>query len=292
MEIRLDQSVTPFNLEHTLQCGQSFRWEKRGGWWCGVVGEKVVKIRQVSERLEFEGASVNFVKVYFRLDDDLLQILSQISKDVHIKQAVQTLRGLRILRQEPWECLISYICATHTNIPAIKNMIYRLSKEFGRRKMRDGYTFYSFPKPADLANADVKKLEVCKLGFRAKRVLETARIVHSGKFSLEALKKVGYEAARQKLLTLPGVGQKVADCVLLFSLDKLEAFPVDVWIKRIIMKQYSDHFEPSFIEKVLNKVSLTPLEYRKINSFGRTYFGKYAGYAQEYLFAYSRLIKC
>ncbi|MEA2089425.1 MAG: DNA glycosylase [Thermoproteota archaeon] len=292
MEIQLDKFVTPFDLEHTLRCGQSFRWGKHGGWWYGVVKNKVVKIRRANTGLEFEGASVDFVENYFRLDDNLPAILHQISKDDCIKRAVQMFQGLRILRQEPWECLISYICSTYKNIPAIKDMVQRLSKQFGERRIVNGYTFYTFPKPEDLADADVKQLKVCKLGFRAKHVLETTKNVYDGEFSLEALKKMSYENAKQELLTLPGVGQKVADCVLLFSLDKLEAFPVDVWVKRVTMKYYSHHFEPRFVEKVSNKKAITPLEYRKINSFGRTHFGKYAGYAQEYLFAYTRLTTC
>jgi N-glycosylase/DNA lyase len=290
MEIQLDKFVEPFSLRYTLQCGQSFRWEKYGGWWYGAVRNKVVKIKEVNRRLEFEGASVDFVKSYFRLDDNLPAILSQISKDIHIKRAVQMVQGLRILRQDPWECLISYICAVYKNIPAIKDMLQRLSKQFGEKRLVGGHTFYTFPKPEDLAGADVNQIKTCKLGFRAKYVWKAARDVHDGKFGLETLKKMSYETAKQELLTLSGVGQKVADCVLLFSLGKLEAFPVDVWVKRIVMKHYPHHFEPCFMKKVLNKKTISPLEYQKINSFGRTYFGKYAGYAQEYLYALRKQI--
>jgi N-glycosylase/DNA lyase len=293
MEIKLDLSVTPFNLEHTLQCGQLFRWQKTGDYWYGVVGEKVIKIRQSDDMLRFQvlpsKTNIEFLRHYFRLDDDLPHILSQIKKDQIIKKAIHSLYGLRITRQEPWECLISYICATYKSIPAIKKMIQNLSKMFGKEMKFDTYSFYTFPKPDDLAKASVKELKNCGLGYRANPALETAKIVKSGDFDLEALKKMDYEKAKHELSSLPGVGNKVADCILLFSLDKLEAFPVDVWIKRIVLEFYSKSFSLKFIEKISEKNSLTTSEYTKISEFGREYFGAYAGYAQEYLFHWKRL---
>ena len=292
MKIQLDRSIVPFSLEHTLRCGQLFRWEKLGDWWYGVVEDKVVKIRQIADRLMFqtfpEKINAEFIENYFRLDDDLPSILSQIDKDEHIRRAIQRFHGLRISRQEPWECLISYICATYKNIPAIKNMILNLSKRFGRKITFNGHDFYTFPKPGDLAHASLEEIRSCGLGFRAERVLETSKILDRGEFILEDLRKMDYEKAKQELLSLPGVGQKVADCVLLFSLDKLEAFPVDIWMKRVALDFYSSYFERSFIERISSKSSIAPREYEAISSFGREYFGKYAGYAQEYLFHLSR----
>lgn len=292
MQIPLDQSTTSFDLDHTLECGQSFRWEKLNGWWYGVVEGKAVKTKQVDDKLLFqtfpERTEANFVENYFRLDDNLHHIFSKINRDKHMGEAIQRFRGLRIIRQEPWECLISYICATNTNIPAIKNMVLNLSKQFGRKIMFEGRDFYTFPKPSDLADADLKQVKACKLGFRAERVLKTSRIVHNKELTLESLRKMNYVKAKRELLSLPGVGQKVADCVLLFSLDKLEAFPVDVWVKRAILDFYSNRFEESFVNKISRKTSLTSGEYEKISSFARAYFGEYAGYAQEYLFALFR----
>ena len=292
MTIRLDQTVTPFNLEHTLKCGQSFRWEKHGDWWYGVVKDKIIKIRQTTDRLQFETfpekVNIDFVVKYFRLDDDLPYILSKINKDKHISRAIQNFRGLRINRQEPWECLISYICATYKNIPAIKKMILNLSQRFGEKISFDNHVFYTFPKPKDLAKASLEELKKCKLGFRAKSVLKTSKIIHKKQFKFKPLKEIGYEKAKRELLSLPGVGQKVADCVLLFSLDKLEAFPVDVWMKRIMLEFYNKYFQRVFVKKVTSKKSITPNEYREINSFGIKHFGEYAGYAQEYLFHYKR----
>jgi N-glycosylase/DNA lyase len=288
MEIELDSSTIPFSLEHTLNCGQLFRWEKLGDWWYGVIANRIVKIRQIGDRLMFqsfpEAVNQSFIQNYLRLDDDLPLILSKISRDKHVKTAIQLFCGLRLIRQEPWECLISYICATYKSIPAIKKMIHNISQRFGKKISFDGIDFYTFPKTSDLAQTSPIDLRSCGLGFRAERVLETTKILNRGDFSLETLKSLDYGNAKQELLSLPGVGPKVADCVLLFSLEKLEAFPVDVWIKRAVTNLYASHFDSSFVNRVSSKGSITQKEYAIINSFGRDYFGRYAGYAQEYIF--------
>ncbi len=287
-KLKLNPDSTPFNLESTLQCGQLFRWEKHGNWWYGVVEQRVFRVRQTGNILEFENTNVDFVKAYFRLDDNLPQIISEISRDSLMKQAAQAFPGMRIARQNPWECLISYICATYKNIPAIKNMILELSKRFGEETALESRRFYMFPEPDALANATMNDLRKCKLGFRAKSVREAARMVSSSRIDFEALKKADYETARGELLKILGVGNKVADCTLLFSLEKLEAFPVDVWMKRVIQEHYVNHLDASFFAKLLEKKSLSPKAYEGIGSFARDYFGRYAGYAQEYLFHYAR----
>jgi len=292
MKIKLDLAKRPFSLDYTLSCGQTFRWEKHGDWWIGVVGSTALKIQQKNSVLEFKASSsdVNsgFLWRYFGLDNDLLSVYSKIMKDKHVREAVNEFHGLRLVRQEPWECLISYLCATNKNIPAIKQMIHNLCRRLGTRIKFKGEEFYTFPKPEELAKASLDELRLCKLGYRAERVLETARLVNSGDFDLEVLKTMSCERAKQELLTLPGVGLKVADCVLLFSLDKLEAFPIDVWMKRIILEYYSQHFEPKFVAKMKTKKGLSPREYQIIYAFGRKYFGDYLGYAQEYLYHYKR----
>jgi N-glycosylase/DNA lyase len=259
-----------------------------GEWWYGVVADRVIKIMQIGDRLIFKGfpeeAKQEFIKKYLRLDDDLPSIYSKIIKDEHVKRAIKLFYGLRISRQEPWECLISYICATYKNIPAIKKMISNISQRFGKKISFDGYEFYTFPQPLDLTRTNPKDLRSCGLGFRAERVLETAKILERGDLSLEALISMDYRNAKRELLSLPGVGPKVADCVLLFSLEKLEAFPVDVWMKRAATKLYANHFDSTFVERVSCKGSITLKQYEAINAFGREYFGRYAGYAQEYLF--------
>lgn len=292
MEIHLGQSKTPFSLDFTLECGQAFRWKKIGEWQYGVVRQNVVKVRQNEDVLEFqaypEELNSKFLKSYFRLDDDLPKIYFLIVKDEHIKAAVERFEGLRLMRQEPWECLISYICATYKNISAIKDMILNISKRFGKKLLFDGLEFYTFPKPNELANANIEELRACKLGFRAEHVLEVSRKVNAREFNIEALKELNYEVAKNELMKLPGVGPKVANCVLLFSLGMLEAFPIDVWMKRIVMEYYADNFEPLFVKKVLSKKSLTRGESNRIGLFGRRYFGRFVGYAQEYLYHFKR----
>ena len=287
MKFRLSPSY-PFNLDFTLQCGQAFRWNKSGEWWYGVIGEKTYKIRQMGNQLEFENVVSDFVKDYFGLNDDLPKIFRQITKDNHIETAVKKFKGLRILRQNPWECLVSYICATYKNISAIKQMLFNLSRKFGDKVYFDGYDFYTFPTSEKLAKASIEELAECGLGYRAKYVSETAKTVYENGFDFKRLRKITYEEAKEELVNFPGVGLKVADCVLLFSLGKLEAFPVDVWIKHVILKYYANHFAKKFIRKISDKNSLTCSEYEKLNSFGRMYFGEYAGYAQEYLYHYER----
>ena len=167
-------------------------------------------------------------------------------------------------------------------------MISELSQRFGDRITFENFDYYTFPEPDALANATVDELRECKLGFRAKRIQKTARIIHHSRISFEELKEIDYKAAKEELLQLPGVGNKVADCVLLFSLEKLEAFPIDIWIKRVIKKHYISHLDALLARKVLERTSLSSKEYNKIGSFARDYFGKYAGYAQEYLFHFIR----
>ena len=158
MKLELEPSE-PFDLDATLCCGQVFRWERQGQWWYGVVRDKVLKIRQLGDSvLEFDSADAGFAKAYFRLDDDLPEIYKQIGKDEYARQAVNAYRGLRILRQDPWECLISYICATYKNIASIKQMLLSLSRRFGDKISLDGVGFYAFPTSQSLAKAGVKEL--------------------------------------------------------------------------------------------------------------------------------------
>ncbi|PIU59036.1 8-oxoguanine DNA glycosylase, partial [Candidatus Bathyarchaeota archaeon CG07_land_8_20_14_0_80_47_9] len=199
MRIQLSP-LTPFNLDFTLCCGQTFRWDKKDDWWYGVAGEKALKIRQNGNTLEFENADPDFVKSYFRLHDDLPMVFSHISNDDHIKAAIKEFRGLRILRQDPWECLISYICATYKNIVAIRQMLLNLSEKFGEEVHFDGCGFYKFPTPAVLAKATVKELAGCGLGHRARYVSETAKAVCGDSFDFERLKRSDYETARAELL--------------------------------------------------------------------------------------------
>ncbi len=287
MKIRLGP-FGPFALDLTLCCGQAFRWEKHGGWWYGVVNGKVVKVRQSGRELEFENVDRDFVVNYFGLKDNLSMILSEVGKDRHIRVAIDNCEGLRLLHQEPWECLVSYVCATYKNIASIKRMLFALSRKFGEEIHFGGRSYFEFPTADKLAEASLKELDDCELGYRAKYVSQTARRVYANDSAFEDLRKMAYDEARKVLLDFPGVGQKVADCVLLFSLGKFEAFPVDVWVRRAVVRHYAQHFPQEFVHEISKDESLSESEYKRLNLFGREYFGRYAGYAQEYLYHYER----
>ncbi|MCW4029607.1 MAG: 8-oxoguanine DNA glycosylase [Candidatus Bathyarchaeota archaeon] len=283
--MRLDVA---FDLDFSLCCGQVFRWKKMGNWWYGVVGDNIIKIRQCDNQLEFEGASEEFVRHYFGLNDDLTQISQSINKDPVIEQALERFGGLRLVRQEPWACLIGFICSIQKNIPAIEQMLSKMAFKFGEKRVFDGKDFYLLPSAERLAVASENGLRECGLGFRAKYVQGTARKICDEHINLNDLQALPYLQARNVLLGFLGVGLKVADCVLLFSLEKTEAFPVDVWVKRVVLKYYANHFPPELVAKMQSRNSLTNGEYQKIGDFARSYFGKYAGYAQEYLYHYER----
>lgn len=288
MIIRLSDRC-PFNLDLTLGCGQVFRWEKSDGWWRGVVKKNLIKISQEGKTLRFEGTEEDFLADYLGLNDDFLGICKQISKDRHIEAAISQFGGLRILRQDSWECLISYICATFKNIASIKRMLLNLSRKFGEEASFQNERFFTFPSPARLARASLNELKKCELGYRARYVSQTSRKIVEEDFDLNSLRKATYVKAKEVLLEFPGVGQKVADCVLLFGLGKLDAFPVDVWVMRAMLRHYSSHFPRDFVTKILGSESLNDSQYRRLNAVGRKHFRRYAGYAQEYLYHYERM---
>jgi len=267
-----------FHLDHTLDCGQVFRWNKVGGVWTGVVQGDVVRAWQdlhtglvhIDSKLPED-----FFRSYFRFDDELDSILDEVNKDEHMDEAIRGYRGMRLIRQEPWECLISYLLATAWSIPNIKNGISKLSRIFGE-EIADGH--YSFPGPGALATACDTDLYSCKLGFRTDRIRKAAVQVADGDISLDELFELDYEDAKKKLMELDGIGEKVADCILLFAFGKMEAFPVDTHVEKVVSTYYGDH---DFFKDGITKA--------KIGTWGRMYFGKYCGYAQQYLFYQKRL---
>ena len=265
----------PFDLDRTLSCGQAFRWEKAEGWWQGVVDGQAIRIQQDAGRLTFSGADTGLVRGYFRLDQNLPAILSSIDRDEVISAAIAECRGLRIVRQEPWECLVSYICATNTNIPAVKRRVSLMAERYGRAIEGPFGTAYAFPDPEVLAAVSPTDLRDCKLGYRTGYVHEAAAFATEHPDWAEQVAALPFEEARQALMQFRGVGPKAADCVLLFAFGFFEAFPVDVWIRRIVAEVYLPD---------LTGRSCTPAEYERIRRFARDYFGEYAGYAQEYLY--------
>jgi len=260
----------PFNLDKTLSCGQVFRWAETGEWWSGIVGDRVIRIHQDGDLLTWEGADDSFIRNYFSLDLDLPAVLSGIDRDPVIHQAIEECRGLRIIRQPPWECLVSYIIATFTNIPSIKRRITLLCREFGNEISCGGETGYSFPTQEALASAEECQVRACSLGYRAPFLCHVAQAVETNPGWADTVRNLPYEEARTELMHYRGVGRKVADCVLLFGFGRLEAVPVDVWIERIIRQHYLKPGEKA--------------GYENIRRYAQGYFGPFAGYAQEYLF--------
>ena len=268
----------PFSLDHTLGCGQVFRWERTDdGWWYGVVGDRVMKIRQDGTNLNFEGAKTAFIRHYFSLDLDLERVIASIDIDPFIHAAIGRCTGLRLVRQPPWECLISYICSTNSNIPTIRRRITSIAQQFGSERIFEDKAYYTFPAPSSLSCHEADALAVCRLGYREPYVFRTACAINDATQWEERTGAMPYEAARRELMKLTGVGPKAADCILLFAFQKYEAFPVDVWIRRIIQKNYLKTLDP--------EAGLTNRDYDTIRRFAREHFGEYCGYAQEYLYA-------
>ena len=193
------------------------------------------------------------VRDYLRLADDLDSIYSSINVDERIGGAIDRFRGLRLIRQDPWECLVSFICSSNSNIPRISTNVEDMSKSLGRAIACGGGEMYAFPSPEALAEAGEAPLRELGLGFRAKYVAAAARIVADGGIDLFTLREAPYEAALEALTALPGVGDKVANCVMLFSLDKLDAFPVDVWVDRVLREWYADRMSANGGKKVTRK---------------------------------------
>lgn len=277
------ESEEPLNLDITLSSGQTFRWEKEDSdWWRGFIKGNRVFIRQTktnnpSFRLECKTSPTieksTLIEEYFNLNKNYKNIYSFFEKDPILKAATMKYRGLRLLSQEPWEMLISFILSSASNIPRIKGNIQRLCEEFGEQKFDVFGAYHSFPTRKALASASVNDFKKLGFGFRASYVWDTSLKVAEDRGYFSKLATLSYSEARQELCKLPGVGEKVADCVLLFGLDRLESFPVDTWIKKIVERCY-------FSGKAIPA--------KKLAEFGREKFGKYAGVAQQYLFEYAR----
>lgn len=271
------ENVKDFNAVHTFECGQCFRWLKQpDGSYTGVVRERAVNVRFSGDVLEIRNASIkDFEEIwydYFDLGRDYSAIKARLSGDDIMAKAIEYGYGIRILRQDIWEMLISFIISANNRIPMIMKTVGAISKVYGNRIELDGQPYFSFPGVDRLCNSTVEQLEVCRGGFRCKYIVNTAKIIHEGGVRLEELGDMPAEDARKELMKLPGVGPKVADCVLLYSGTKHEVFPTDVWVKRVMEELYFKR-----------EASL-----REIQEFAAARFGNLAGFAQQYLFYYAR----
>jgi N-glycosylase/DNA lyase len=263
-----------FDLEKTLNCGQVFHWEQSGTGFVGAIGPKAVYVEQRDDRLFFTGTSAKAIAGYFSLDHPLAEIRATFPRDPAMTAAREFCRGLRLLRQPRWECLATFICSSMKQVAHIRQISLALRKRFGVRKAIYGSHVYVFPGAARLAASTEQELRACALGYRAKNLLGTARLVASGEANLEKWSKLPDELLRERLCELPGVGAKVANCVMLFAYERLRAFPIDVWIERVLKQQY-------FPRK--RKVTA-----QQLRNFCDDYFGEHGGYAQQYLFHHAR----
>lgn len=262
-------------LAHIFECGQCFRWRKiEDNTYVGVIKNGVVSIKKKDSNFIIESniESEDFIREYMDLSTDYTAIKKFLSvEDVNMQTALKYGNGIRILNQDPWEMLISFIISAANNIPRISKTIENISKEYGEKTIFKGEEYYLFPTPEQLSKANMEDLRALNLGFRDKYIYSATRLVLSGEVNLEDICKMTYKDAKKELIKIPGVGEKVADCILLFSMKKREAFPVDTWIKKVMAELYVDS-----------------KNIKKISEYAEKRFGEYAGIAQQYLFYWKR----
>jgi len=271
------QDCCTINVENSINSGQVFLWGKDGDDWYGINGQDILKINSSGKIKTYRNIKTDF----FRKKDDLEKIIKSISRDKTTKNAVKRYLGLRILEQDPFQCLISFIVSANSNIQKIKSSLEKISKMFGTRVKFQSKEFFLFPKPEKLARASINEIKRCGVGYRAQYIKDAATMVLLKKIDFEYLKKCEYQVAKEKICSIPGVGNKVADCILLFSLNKLEAFPLDRWMIRILEKYYSNEFQ-------LETKTITEKQYRILHEKIVNHFGPFAGYAQQFLFKMER----
>ncbi|MBR2500672.1 MAG: 8-oxoguanine DNA glycosylase [Clostridia bacterium] len=270
------KEVRDFELKHIFECGQCFRWDViDDGSYIGIAASKAIKISETDDGITIYNTTkdefTDFWQNYFDLDFDYGKLKRTLSKDRVLKTAIKSGEGIRILNQDLWECIISFIISANNNIPRIKGIIKTFCELFGEKVILGEDVLYSFPSPERLSTITVDDLKPLRAGYRDKYIIDAIEKVSNGIVSLEVIKEKDYDEAKGELLKIKGVGNKVADCILLFGAGKKEAFPVDVWIKRVIDTLYKDE-----------------LGEKDISVFAKEKFGKFGGYAQQYLFYHMR----
>ena len=282
------KNIESFEPKHIFECGQCFRWNiEDDGSYTGVVKNNVLNVKKEENSIIIKGMCEDnleeLCKDYFDLDTDYQKIKNKLSKlDNNLRVSIKYGKGIRILKQDIWEALISFIISANNNIPRIKGIIERISKQYGEEIIWDNKKYYTFPNPEQLSNASVSDLRKLGLGFRDVRVFETCRLINQNIISIEELETIkNIDELKEQLLRFPGVGPKVADCIMLFSMKKLEVFPIDVWVKRVMTELYGDE-----IRKLKN--TNTIISNKQILEYAQQYFGNLAGVAQQYLFYWRR----
>ncbi len=276
--------IDTFCLEHIFECGQCFRWNKeKDGSYTGVFKNNVLNVKEENNKIIFYGICKGNIKEivteYFDLNRNYEEMQKKLSAiDENVKKSILYGKGIRLLNQELWETIISFIISANNNIPRIKGIIERISKQYGNLIRWNGKEYYTFPTAQELSKATVEDLRKLGLGFRDKRVYDTTKIILTKQVDLKQLQKeIDTQKVRDTLLTLPGVGPKVADCILLFStLKRLEVFPIDVWVRRVMNELYIHNPQ----EEKVNK--------KEIEKLAKQKYGNLAGIAQQYLFYWKR----
>lgn len=278
------ENCKSFEPEHIFECGQCFRWNKqKDGSYTGIFKQNVVNVKKADNKIIFRGICKENIKdeciKYFDLNTNYDNIKSKLSNvDNYLKTSIEYGEGIRILNQDLWETLISFIISANNNIPRIKGIIERISKSYGEKIVWDKAEYYTFPTPQELSKASVEDLRNIGLGFRDVRVYETTKIINENPNKLKELEdEKDVNKLREELLKFSGVGPKVADCVMLFStLKKLEVFPIDVWVRRVMNELYIKNDDETKINK------------KEIEELAKTKYGNLAGIAQQYLFYWRR----
>ncbi len=271
------QNNNTINVENSINSGQVFLWKKNGDYWYGVNGQDILRINNSGSIKSYQNIKIDF----FRKKDNMEKIIKSISKDNTTKKAVKKYLGLRLLKQDPFQCLISFIVSSNSNIQKIKISLENISRKFGTKIEFENQEFFLFPKPEKLGKASINEIRNCGVGYRAKFIKESANMIFSKEINFESLKKSDYFEAKKSICSIPGVGNKVADCIMLFSLNKLEAFPLDRWMIRILEKYFFNEFQ-------LETKTITEKQYDILHEKIVNYFGPYAGYAQQFLFKMER----
>ncbi|MFO1488132.1 MAG: DNA glycosylase [Verrucomicrobiota bacterium] len=273
-------AVRDYDLAATLDSGQAFRWQRGGETWEGIVAGRWVSLRQDADGILAQTAIAvedwRWLANYLQSDLDLESVLQTFPDDEPMRTAMAGCRGLRLLRQEPWECLASFILSSTKQIVQIRQIVTHLCERFGEpvpHGREEALPVFSFPSATRLASLSERDLRDCKMGFRAPYLLGSAQKIVAGEINLKALRELPVETARAELMNLPGVGRKIADCVLLFAYGFPGAFPVDVWVMKALQQLYFPKRRASL---------------KRLHRFAATHFGPHSGYAQQYLFHYMR----
>lgn len=273
-----------FEPKHIFECGQCFRWDKEiDGSYTGIFGNNVLNVSKNNNSIIFKGMCEKDIKEtciqYFDLNRNYEEIKLELSKiDDNLKTSIEYGNGIRILNQDLWETIISFIISANNNIPRIKGIINRISQKYGKEIVYNNKSYYTFPTPEELSKASVEDLRNVGLGFRDIRVYKTTQKIYNKEFDLEKLQQEkDTNIIREKLLTLDGVGPKVADCIILFStLKRFDVFPIDVWVRRVMNELYIKNEDETKVNK------------KDIEQLAREKYGNLAGIAQQYLFFWKR----